>query len=105
MSEAKRANKARSAERFARDRVEPAIGKTCLKRPDRGWCIERAATARSGDLDELPVGGLVDTSDGYAVIRRDQAVAGVDQLGRRRSFAAHQPPEGCGAHFGLGVCC
>ena len=68
-----------------------------------GRRIDRADPARTVDIGQLPVRRMVDAGDRDPVIRRDQAVAGVDQLWRRRRFAVQQRGDRVGADLGLGI--
>src|SRR5437868_7639550 len=70
----------RSAKNFRRDGVEPAIGEYRFGRAGRARCVERAHSARAVHVFELPIRGAVRPGDRDAVIRRHQAVAGVEKL-------------------------
>src|SRR5947207_9843393 len=79
-----------SAENFSGERPEPAIRDACLLgRPGRRR-IERTDTTRALDLDELTIFRLVDAGNRDAVIRRQQAVAGIDQLRHLRRTASEE---------------
>ena len=63
----------------------------------------RAHAARARDVGKLAVGRLVHAGDRDAVVGRDQAVAGVDQLRRGGVRAGEQPRHAGGACLGLRV--
>src|SRR6266851_3341429 len=83
-----------SAKRFRGDRPEPAIRDARLRRPKRCRRVERAHTPGTRDLDELAVRRLIYPGDRDAVIRRHQAVAGIDQLRHGGRAAGEQGRHG-----------
>src|SRR6202011_3645617 len=79
-----------SAERFRRDRAEPGFRISSLESAKIGRCIDRTDSARSFDIGQLLARRMVDADDRDPVIGRYQAVAGVDELWRRRGLAMQQ---------------
>ena len=80
-----------------------ASAKHGLGRARRARRVGGADAARARHVGELSARRRVDAGDRDPVVGRDQAVAGVDQLGRGRRGARQEPRDGRRARLGLRV--
>src|SRR5829696_8120678 len=85
------------------DGLEPRLGIGRLERAERARRVGRADAAGAFDVGQDAVRRLVHAGDRDAVIRRDEAVAGVDELRLGRRPALEQGGDRGGADLGLGV--
>src|SRR5690242_1137341 len=92
-----------SAERLAGDRLKPCIGVSGFQLALLGRGVEWTDASGSRYVGKLAIDRTIHASDRNTVIRRHQAVAGIDQPRLLRRLAREQFRHHFGADFGLGV--
>src|SRR5437667_4028863 len=90
----------RSTEHLAGDGVEPVFSEQRLLRTHGTRRVDRAEPASALHVRQHAVDRHINARDRDAVVRSDDAVAGVDELGLAGRLASQELDDGGGAYLG-----